>query len=161
MSEALPSATQGESTVAAAYATLGQAFARLDAAARADSTVGQSRQVGERTIIPLAEVFFGGGFGLGGGQAPEDTPAASSGAAPEDTPAASGGGAPRATVSASSGVGGGGGFGGRVRPVAVVDVGPEGVRVRPVVDATALGLALIPIALGALVGLWRQRAQKG
>jgi uncharacterized spore protein YtfJ len=48
-------------------------------------------------------------------------------------------------------MGGGGGFGGRVRPVAVVDVGPQGVRVRPVFDASAIGLALVTVGLATLL----------
>jgi uncharacterized spore protein YtfJ len=49
--------------------------------------------------------------------------------------------------------GGGGGGGGwnDGRPVAVVDCGPEGVRVRPVVDFTRVGIVLI----GAVLTVWR------
>ena len=118
--------------LAPGYASLATGFARLDAAARAESAVGTPRSIGERTVIPLAEVYYGGGFGLGGGSAPQ------SGAKP------------------GSGMGGGGGFGGRVRPVAVVDVGPEGVRVRPVFDASAIGLALVTVGLATLLRFWRR-----
>src|SRR5687768_555368 len=92
----------------AGYSVLAEGFSRLDTVARAESTLGPSRRVGERTLIPLAEVWYGGGFGLGRGSSTE-------------------GGA-----GAEQGMGGGGGFGGRVRPVAVLEVGPEGMRVRPV-----------------------------
>lgn len=107
-------------------------FARLEALARADTTVGAPRAVGDRTVIPLAEVYYGGGFGLGGGSAP----------APSRSP--------------GSGMGGGGGFGGRARPVAVIDIGPGGVRVRPVFDLTAIGLALVTVVLAALLRLARR-----
>jgi uncharacterized spore protein YtfJ len=113
-------------------AVLAESFARFDAAARAESTVGAARHVGERAVIPLGEVWYGGGLGLGSGRG-------------------SGG------QGQGSGTGGGGGFGGRVRPVAVVDVGPEGVRVRPVVDVTSLGLALIGVAMAIVPRLWRAR----
>jgi uncharacterized spore protein YtfJ len=116
------------------YATLAEGFARLDAAARAESTVGTPRQVGDRTVIPLAEVYYGGGFGLGGGSAPQ--------------------------AAEGSGQGGGGGFGGRVRPVAVVDVGPDGVRVRPVLDLTAIGLALVSVGLAAVAANWRHARRR-
>jgi uncharacterized spore protein YtfJ len=129
-----PAAAADETT---GYATLAAGFARLDAAARAESTVGSPQQVGDRTIIPLAEVFYGGGFGLGGG---------------EDRAASRPGG---------SGLGGGGGFGGRVRPVAVIDVGPQGVRVRPVFDASAIGLALVTVGLASLVRFWRRPGRRG
>ncbi len=118
------------------YATLAAGLARLDAAARAESTVGTPQHLGDHTIIPLAEVFYGGGFGLGGG---------------EDRTANQPGG---------SGMGGGGGFGGRVRPVAVVDVGPQGVRVRPVFDASAIGLALVTVGLATLIRFWRRPGRR-
>ena len=81
---------------------------------------------GERTIIPLAETFFAGGFGGGFGEAAESGPA--------------------------PGIGGGAGAGGigRSRTVAVVVAGPEGVDVRPIVDTTSIVLAAIGAALGVL-----------
>ncbi|HEY7061292.1 MAG TPA: spore germination protein GerW family protein [Chloroflexota bacterium] len=121
---------------AAGFAALTAGFERLDAVARADSMVGTPRSVGDHTVIPLAEVYYGGGFGLGGGSAPASSP----------TP--------------GSGMGGGGGFGGRVRPVAVVVVGPEGVRVRPVFDASAIGLALVTVGLATLIRFWRRPARR-
>ncbi|HLH23917.1 MAG TPA: spore germination protein GerW family protein [Chloroflexota bacterium] len=124
--------TQQAPADAPAYAALAAGFGRLNAVARADSAVGTPRNAGERTIIPLAEVYYGGGFGLGGGSGP---------ASPEVS---------------GSGMGGGGGFGGRVRPVAVVEVGPEGLRVRPVFDASAIGLALAAAGLAVALRLWRR-----
>ena len=124
MSEA---GARGAEGVAAALA---QGFARLDAVARADTVVGTPRQVGERVVVPLAEVWYGGGFGAGGGE-------------------------PRGAE--GGGQGGGGGFGGRARPVAVVDVGPEGARVRPVVDATLLGLAVAGAVLMVVLRGWGRR----
>jgi uncharacterized spore protein YtfJ len=117
---------------ASGYATLAAGFARLDAIARAESAVGTPQRVGERTVIPLVEVYYGGGFGLGGGSAPD------------------------ASQRPGSGMGGGGGFGGRVRPVAVIDVGPQGVRVRPVFDASAIGLALVTVGLATIMRFWRR-----
>jgi uncharacterized spore protein YtfJ len=130
--------TGRESTAEApesAMALLAEGFARLDAAARAESTVGTAHRVGERMAIPLGEVWYGGGFGLGSGRGTGDQ-------------------------GQGSGTGGGAGFGGRVRPVAVVDVGPEGVRVRPVVDVTALGLALVGVALAIVPRLVRARERR-
>jgi uncharacterized spore protein YtfJ len=114
------------------YATLAAGLERLNAVARADSTVGAPRQLGDHMVIPLADVFFGSAFGVGGGSAAESS----------RTP--------------GSGMGGGAGFGGRVRPVAVVEVGPDGVRVRPVFDASAIGLALVTVGLATLLRLWRR-----
>ncbi len=123
-----PATPSGHASVDA----LAGAFARLDAAARADSAVGTPQRIGERVLIPLAEVFYGGGFGLGEGDVVQ------------------GPGAPH------SGMGGGGGFGGRVRPVAVIEVDEGGVRVRPVFDASAIGLALVTVGLAALIRLARR-----
>src|SRR5215217_4272684 len=115
------------------YAALENAFQRLDATARADSTVGTPREAGESTIVPLAEVWYGGGFGLGGGTEPDPS------------------------SQSEAGYGGGGGFGGRLRPVAVVEVGPSGARVRPVLDYTALGLGILGLGLAALIRMpWRK-----
>jgi uncharacterized spore protein YtfJ len=115
---------------------LAQLFARLDAAGSADRTLGAPRTVGERSVLPLGEVWYGHGFGLGGGERPGE---GEHGAA------------------ARTGYGGGGGGGGRVRPVAVVEVGPDGARVHPVVDVAAIGLALAPVALVAVLRLLRAR----
>jgi uncharacterized spore protein YtfJ len=43
--------------------------------------------------------------------------------------------------------GGGGGGWNDGRPVAVVEAGPDGVRIRPVVDVTKIGLTLVAAAL--------------
>jgi uncharacterized spore protein YtfJ len=111
---------------------------RLATAGHADRTVGTPRQVGDRTVFPLAEVWYGHGFGLGSGT----SPGVSGPAALQSSPA--------------GGLGGGGGGGGRLRPLAVVEVGPNGTRVHPVIDLAAIGLALAPLAVVALLRLWRR-----
>jgi uncharacterized spore protein YtfJ len=50
----------------------------------------------------------------------------------------------------SNGGGGGGGHG-RGRPVAIIEAGPTGVRVKPVIDFTRVGLTV----LGAALTIWR------
>jgi uncharacterized spore protein YtfJ len=47
--------------------------------------------------------------------------------------------------------GGGGGGGANGRPVAVIEAGPSGVRVKPVVDVTRIGLTVV----AALLAVWR------
>ena len=110
-------------------------FDRLLAAARAEACVGPVQAQGDRTVIPLAEVFAAGGFGagVGSGQAAGEAEA--------------------------GGAGGGGGGGGtsRSRPVAVIEIGPEGAHVRSVVDWTAIALAAVT-AWGAMaLALGRMR----
>jgi uncharacterized spore protein YtfJ len=88
---------------------------------------GESRQVGEKTIIPVASVAWGGGSGFG-----REVPAA------ENQPAGE----------TAGGAGGGQGSGFRVRPIAVVEVSPAETKIRPVVDSTRIALA------GILLGGW-------
>jgi len=95
----------------------------LDAAS-VDHVYSEPVKYGDTVVIPAAEVFSVAGFGYGFG----------SGSSGEEEEGEGG-----------SGEGGGGGGGGRVlaRPVAVVVVSPEGVRVEPVADRTKVLLALI------------------
>jgi uncharacterized spore protein YtfJ len=74
------------------------------------------------TVITASEVMGGGGFGLGSGQGPSDQ---------------------------GGGSGGGGGGGAVSRPVAVITIGPDGVKVKPIVDVTKVALAGIT-AWGAI-----------
>ncbi len=110
----------------------------LVAVAQSGAAFGEPLTVGERTVITAAEVSsgLGYGYGLGAGTAPGTAEA-------QDGP--------------SSGYGGGGGGGGfsMARPVAVISIGPEGVRVEPVVDVTKLGLAALTM-LGSMAVTWRK-----
>ena len=80
---------------------------------------GQPVTVGDRVIVSAATIERAGGYGFGRG---------------EDT-------------TSGSGAGGGGGGYAAGRPVAVIEVGPEGVRVKPVLDFTKIGLTVIAAAL--------------
>lgn len=86
---------------------------------------------GEYTVITASSVTAAGGFGFGSGTAP--TPG-------DSIPATSSGGA-----------GGGGGGGSAARPIAAIIIGPDGVKVQPIVDATKIALAMVgawaPVAL--------------
>ena len=105
----------------------------LSTAASGQGVVGPATTAGERTVVPLIETLFAGGYGGGGGSAGEK----------DDL----GGG------------GGGGGFG-RSRTVAVLEVAPDGVRIRPVFDQTAVILAGIGAAVGVLGALRRVRRRR-
>jgi uncharacterized spore protein YtfJ len=80
--------------------------------------------VGDRVVITAAAIDLAGGLGFGGGSDAE-----------------------------GSGGGGGGGVGGRAegRPVAAIEIGPNGVVVKPIVDVTRLGITAL---LGAFA-VWR------
>jgi uncharacterized spore protein YtfJ len=84
---------------------------------------GRAHEAGDRLVITAAAVERGGGFGFGmGGDA-----------------------------DGNGGGGGGGGGGVNGRPVAVIEAGPTGVEVHPIVDYTRLGIAV----LGTFLALWR------
>lgn len=104
----------------------------LATAAGGQATVGPVTTAGDRSIIPLLDTMFSGGYGGGGGVGSEGE---------------------------RDGVGGGGGGGGfgRARPVAIVEVAPEGVTIRPVIDKTALAMAAITSAVGLLAAVARRR----
>jgi uncharacterized spore protein YtfJ len=84
---------------------------------------------GEYTVITASEVFAGGGFGFAGGVGPS-----LHSRKPESSITEAG---------IASGNGGGGGGGSHSRPVAAVVIGPDGVKVRPIVDATRIALAVM------------------
>lgn len=100
---------------------------KLFAVAQPGAVYSEPMQVEGQTIITLNEVTvaMGYGFGIGeGGGAPD-------GETPEASAAMQGG---------SGGGGGGGGFSAG-RPVAILAVDANGVRIKPVVDVTKLGIA--------------------
>jgi uncharacterized spore protein YtfJ len=96
-------------------------LAHLPEHANAGACFGAPATVGDRIVIPVAEVMYGFGMGWGGGTAANN----------------------------ETGGGGGGGGGSRVRGIAVIEVAPDGVEVHPVVDTTALRLASIAFASAA------------
>ena len=91
--------------------------------------VGAVTTAGERSMVPLTETMLAGGYGGGGGLDQTE----------------------------NVGVGGGAGGFARSRTVAVVEVAPDGVVVRPVVDKTAVTLAGIAAAIGLVNTLMRAR----
>ena len=98
---------------------------------RPEAVYSQPVTVGEHTIITASEYMAGMGVGYGSGGGTGPTPNG------EETEA--------------TGYGGGGGGGGTTmaRPVATIIVGPNGVRVEPVVDVTKIAVTMFT-ALGAM-----------
>jgi uncharacterized spore protein YtfJ len=121
---------------------------KLFSVANSRTVFGEPVTQGDYTLITASEVSVGAGygFGLGGGSG--------SGPAGEDDGASPG------ETSEGTGMGGGGGGGGgsMARPVAVISVGPSGVRVEPVVDPTKIALAFFT-ALGAMALTLRKMIQ--
>ena len=82
----------------------------------------------DRVVLGASTIERAGGFGFGAGEGVDQ---------------ASGNGA---------GGGGGGGWG-QARPVAIIEVTAQGVKVWPVLDYTKLGL----VAVGVLAAIWKAR----
>ena len=118
---------------------------RILSSADSSKVFGQPVTTGEYTVITASEVTSGGGFGsgIGFGVPPEQD-----GGSPKKADEA------RNKAGEGGGGGGGGGGGSIGRPVAAIVMGPEGVKVVPVVDVTKISLAWFTVlgAMGA-VGL--------
>jgi uncharacterized spore protein YtfJ len=108
--------------------TIEQVMDGLHAAASVEAVYGAPVKQGDILIIPAAEVLAVSGFGVGQGF----------------------GGPENSQDSAGAGGGGGGGGSAYARPVAVVIVSPEGVRVDPVFDLTKIALASVTFAAFAV-----------
>lgn len=119
---------------------------KLFSVADSSAVFGEPVTQGDYTLITASEVSVGAGyaFGLGGG----------SGSGPSDEADAEG----EKAEGTGMGGGGGGGGGSMARPVAVISVGPSGVRVEPVVDPTKIALAFFT-ALGAMALTLRKMIQ--
>lgn len=114
---------EGDALIEAAGGKIADSLDRVAGRITADDVFGPVVDVGECKVLTAAAVERAGGFGFGGG----------------------GGG--------EGGAGGGGGGTAFGRPVAVIEVGPAGVKVTPVLDFTRIGIA----AVAALISLWSVR----
>ncbi len=102
---------------------------------------------GEYVVITASEATVGIGYGYGGGGG-NAVPQVETASASVETATAYGGG-------------GGGAGGAGSRPVAVIEIGPHGVRVEPIVDPTKILLAFFT-AFGAMfMMLSRMRREAG
>ncbi len=107
---------------------------RLLAVAEPSAIFSAPVTIGEQTVITAAEVSIGMGLGYGGG----------------------------GDQAGNGGNGGGGGGGALGRPVAVISIGPGGVRVEPIMDPTKIALAFFTM-LGGILIAWRRmrKANRG
>jgi uncharacterized spore protein YtfJ len=115
--------------------------------ARPSSVFAPPLTAGEYTVITASEVYagLGIGFGGGGGSGPADAEEPAGDQPPAEQPAAD------EELPPGSGVGYGGGGGGVTlgRPVAAITIGPDGVSVEPIVDATKIAIAFFT-TIGAM-----------
>lgn len=98
---------------------------QLQANARVSIAIGDPVPVGDRVIIPVAEVAYGGGGGGGGGGRPEH----------------------------GAGNGGGGGLGVHARPLGCWVIGPDSERWLPAFDVNRCMLVAGTVAVTALLTL--------
>lgn len=115
-----------------------QFMAKLFAPAAHGAVFSAPVAVEDHLVITACEVVAGGGFGEGG--AVEDGEGGES------------------SRKARAGGGGGGGWAAG-RPVAAIVVSADGVRIRPIIDVTKIGVALLTGAAAMLVAWGRIRAQ--
>jgi uncharacterized spore protein YtfJ len=123
---------------------------KIYAAARSDAVYSEPVTSGNYTVITASEIAAGGGFGSGFGFGSPTPPPKQYGETSEPQASPTNGGA--------GGIGGGGGSSGR--PVAMIIIGPDGVRVEPVVDVTKIALSALTVC-GTLVMLLRRMRKAG
>ncbi len=89
---------------------------RIRGSAKVEVVFGEPREIGEKTIVPVAAVAYGFGAGAGAGT----------------------GGRPGDDGASGSGSGSGGGGGVRVQPIGVLEVTADETRLVPVLDWTRI-----------------------
>lgn len=104
---------------------------RIRSTARVELVYGEERQVGEKTIIPVAAVAYTFGGGSGGGIAP----------------ARNGHGNGQTEEVASGGGGGGGAV--RVQPVGVLEITADETRLVPILDWSRIATTALTV-----FGVW-------
>ena len=130
-------------------------FERLDRVpeeVNVNAVFGTPETIEGITLIPVAEVMYGFGAVAGSGPSGEgdedhecsedDDPCL------DGAPAGADASADADVSEAAIGSGAGAAAGAKARPIAYITVGPEGVRVQPIVDEQKVSLA------GILLGFW-------
>lgn len=108
-----------------------------------NAVFGKPETVGNRMLIPVAEISYG--FGVGVGSVPQCEDEAGEAVEPgEETY----GSAEVEAAEKEPPSGAGGGAGARARPIAYIELGPEGTQVKPIMDEQKIALAAI------LLGAW-------
>ncbi|MGQ9626702.1 MAG: spore germination protein GerW family protein [Anaerolineae bacterium] len=107
-----------------------EVFEELREKAHVNAVFGQPQEAGGKTIIPIAQVSYGFGLGFGEGERAGEE-------------------------KGGKGSGAGGGGGASVRPLALLEVKPEGLKLIPVIDYNKVLLAGILFAAWAF--FWGSR----
>ncbi|MBN2002143.1 MAG: hypothetical protein JXA21_02200 [Anaerolineae bacterium] len=102
-----------------------------------NAVFGKPEKIGDYTIIPVASVIYGLGAGAGMGPAPATVPQDSASSSSEPAPEGEG-----------AAGGGGGGAGAKAHPIAYIEIGPEGTRVKAIINEQKVALA------GIFLSIW-------
>jgi uncharacterized spore protein YtfJ len=128
--------------------TLLELMEKLPSEVNVDAAFGEPEKYDDRVLIPVAEITYGYGVGFGTMAGYYDTE--SGGETREETDESAG-----ETVADESaegqtgqGMGGGGGIGAKARPIAYIEIGPDGTHVKSIVDEQKVALA------GILLSAW-------
>jgi uncharacterized spore protein YtfJ len=122
-----------------------------------DAVFGKPETVGDRVLIPVAEIAYGFGVGMGTGSPGECCCAESDDestccCADEDETEAEAccehDESCECECHDEGAVGAGGGAGGRARPIAYIEIGPEGAKIEPIMDEQKIAFA------GMMLGAW-------
>jgi uncharacterized spore protein YtfJ len=100
----------------------------------AQTVFGEPTSAGDATVIPVAEVSMGFGYGSGSGSRTDQT---------------------------VGGGGSGGGGGGRARPVGYIEVRPEGVVYRPIIDRPRLMVSFFTLIAWNVFWIFRAMGRGG
>lgn len=131
--EQIPASNDSPGEVGQTINTVLSRMDKLFDAGRPDNVFAAPVTADGRTVIGAAEVILAAGAGGGGGGG---RPAAEQG---------------RPAEGEGFGAGAAGGGTALARPVAVVIIEPNGVRVEPIVDVTKIGLAALTVMGSALL----------
>ena len=101
-----------------------------------DMVFGEPQVYAEYTLIPVAEISYGFGAGVGIAEGAGQTAAE-----PQETAESEEAAAAEEEKKGGSAGGGGGGAAAKARPLAYIEIGPEGTRVRPIQDEQKIDLA--------------------
>ena len=132
--------------------TLLEMMEKLPSEVNVDTAFGEPEKYDDYVLIPVAEITYG--YGIGFGTAEECSCAESAdGCCMESAETTDEDVSPDADEGDTSekqghGMGGGGGIGARARPIAYIEVGPEGTKVKSIIDEQKVALA------GILLSAW-------
>ena len=128
--------------------------------ANVNMVFGEPKEVHGRVLIPVAEVSYGFGLGLGSASVGcscgcedetcscDEDPSMEEPCCCNEEECTCGSEEECTCGDEEGGFGGGGGAGARVRPLAYIDVGPEGAKIVPIQDEQKITM------MGIALGLW-------